>query len=235
MNYSDELDIYSASKKSTWEYEYRNKSGNKAIKNKQIFLLGYYDGTRAEKEKTDFLKKLKIAKAAVLRNDATNAQVNLVKSFFTTEQPSDGRVIVGEHDQSAINSHMATFGYFMLLSNHIQNPEVALKLYRNKDVVEKAFCNLKQRLDMKRCKVSSDESLEGKLFVQFVALSFITRIHLVMSKNGLYKNYTISSLLDELDVIEIYRFKNRNPHFSEITKKQADIYAAFSVDIMSTL
>ena len=235
VNYSDELDIYSTSKKSTWEYEFTDKSGNKVTRAKQIFLLGYYDGARAEKEKTDFLKKLKIAKAAVLRNDATTAQINLVKSFFTTEHPNDEQIIVGEHDQTAINSHMATFGYFMLLSNHMENPEKALKLYRNKDVAEKAFCNLKQRLDMKRCKVNSEDSLEGKLFVQFVALSFITRIHLVMSQNGLYKNYTISSLLDELDVIEIYRFKNRKPHFSEITKKQAVIFSAFGADIMSTL
>ena len=235
LNYNDELGIYSASKKSTWGYEYTDQSGNKAVSNKQIFLLGYYDGTRAENEKTDFLKKLRIAKAAVLTNDASTAQINFVKSFFTTEQQDDGQIIVGEHDQTAINSHMAAFGYFMLLSNHMENPEEALKLYRNKDVVEKVFCNLKQRLDMKRCKVSSEDSLEGKLFVQFVALSFITRIHLVMSQNGLYKNYTISSLLDELDVIEIYRYKNRKPHFSEITKKQFDIYAAFGADIMSTL
>jgi transposase len=45
-----------------------------------------------------------------------------------------------------------------------------LSLYRNKDLVEKAVDNVKDRLDMRRMNVSSDLSPDGKLFVEFIAL-----------------------------------------------------------------
>ena len=59
------------------------------------------------------------------------------------------------------------YGYFSLLSNSIKDPLEALEIYRSKDLIEKAFGNLKERLNMRRTSVSSDESLDGKLFVQF--------------------------------------------------------------------
>lgn len=42
-----------------------------------------------------------------------------------------------------------------------------LSHYRDKDQVEKAFMNLKDRLNMRRLQVSSERGLEGKLFVQY--------------------------------------------------------------------
>jgi len=47
----------------------------------------------------------------------------------------------------------------------------AIELYCNKDVVERAFGGLKERLNMRRLFVSSEQSLDGKLFVQFVEKS----------------------------------------------------------------
>jgi transposase len=52
----------------------------------------------------------------------------------------------------------------------------ALETYRNKDVVEKAFGNLKERLNLRRALVSSEQSLEGKLFVTFVVLIYLSHI-----------------------------------------------------------
>jgi len=73
-------------------------------------------------------------------------------------------------------------------------------VYRAKDIVEKAFGNLKERLNVQRELVSSEENLDGKLFVQFIALIYLARIDKVMRDNDLYKDYTIQELLDEMDV-----------------------------------
>ena len=64
----------------------------------------------------------------------------------------------------------------VLLNNEVKEPITALELYRNRDVVEKAFGNIKERLNCKRVLVSSDSSLEGKLFVAFVALIYLAYI-----------------------------------------------------------
>ena len=50
-----------------------------------------------------------------------------------------------------------------------------------------------------------------------------------MSNNNLYKNYSMASLLDEIDVIEIFEYKGKKNHVSEITKKQHDIFKCFDI------
>ena len=68
------------------------------------------------------------------------------------------------------------YGYFALLSNEIKDPYEALSLYRSKDIVEKAFGNLKERLNFRRMHVSSELSLNGKLFVEFIALIYLSYV-----------------------------------------------------------
>jgi len=100
-------------------------------------------------------------------------------------------------------------------------------------VIEKAFGNLKERLNMRRTSVSSDESLDGKLFVQFIALIYLSYIKKVMSDNNLFKSYTLQELLDEFDSIERFERPGRKHHISEITKKQMELYTVMGVDIPS--
>jgi len=68
------------------------------------------------------------------------------------------------------------YGFFALLTNETVDSLAALEIYRNKDVAEKAFSNLKERLNMRRTLVSSEQSLDGKLFVEFVALIYLSYI-----------------------------------------------------------
>jgi len=42
------------------------------------------------------------------------------------------------------------YGFIALLSNEIKDPIKALETYRNKDLGEKAFGNLKERLNLRR-------------------------------------------------------------------------------------
>ena len=81
---------------------------------------------------------------------------------------------------------------------------MALEIYKNNDVVEKAFGNIKARLNCKRMLVSSDASLEGKLFVEFLALIYLSYIKKQMSEKNLFNQFTIQGLLDEVDLIECF-------------------------------
>ena len=66
----------------------------------------------------------------------------------------------------------------------------------------------------------SEQSLDGKLFVQFVALIYISCIKQAMQKNNLFGTYTLQGLLDQLDVIECFGRPGKNLRVGEITKKQ---------------
>ncbi|MFZ2258150.1 MAG: transposase, partial [Clostridiaceae bacterium] len=105
-----------------------------------------------------------------------------------------------------------------------------LTLYRNKDLVEKAFGNIKERLNLRRLLVSSEKSLDGKLFVAFVALIYLSYLKKQMQDNGLFKDYTIQSLLDKLDVIECFENPGHDLRVGEVLKKQKLIYDAMGIE-----
>ena len=159
---------------------------------------------------------------------ATDAQLKRAQRLLTIKTtPVRGTRV--EYNDAAIKQHTNDFGYFVLLSNDVKEGDKALECYRNKDLVEKTFNNLKNRLDFNRTLVSSVENLEGKLFVEFVALIYIAYIHKVMKSKKLYRNYSIQSLLDELDVIERFDYQGQRARYSEMTERQREIYEAFGI------
>lgn len=132
--------------------------------------------------------------------------------------------------ESVIAEQTKNYGYFVLISNAVKDPVEALHLYRNKDLIEKAFGDLKERLNMRRTSVFSEENLEGKLFIQFIALYYLSYIKKAMTDHNLFKKYTMQELLDELDIIECFMREGKQPQLGEITQKQSDHYTAMGVD-----
>ncbi len=76
---------------------------------------------------------------------------------------------------------------------------------------------------------SSESSLEGKLFVEFVALIYLSYIQKKMEEKGMFTNYTMHELLDELDVIECFMEPGKAPIQGEVLKKQEQIYRNLDV------
>ena len=97
------------------------------------------------------------------------------------------------------------------------------------DVVEKAFRNVKERLNLRRTMTSSVSSLEGKLFVEFVALIYLSYIQKKVEEKGLFVTYTLHELLDELDMIECFMEPGKAPIQGEVLKKQEQIYRDLDV------
>ncbi|NCB80731.1 MAG: transposase [Bacilli bacterium] len=122
------------------------------------------------------------------------------------------------------------FNFILQSTNEIKDPSEALSIYRNKDLVEKAFGNLKERLSLRRLLVSSEQSLDGKLFVEFIALIYLSYIKKAMQENLLFSKYTLQGLLDQLDVIECFRRPGRDLQLGEITKHQMELYRDLGVE-----
>jgi transposase len=131
--------------------------------------------------------------------------------------------------EEALAEAKRNYGYFVLLSNEIKEAVTALEIYRNKDLVERAFENLKERLNLRRMAVSSEQSLEGKLFVQFIALIFLSYITRKMQGNNLFKNFTMREVLDEFDIIECFQTPGQQLQVGETTKRQLGHYTKFGV------
>ncbi len=78
--------------------------------------------------------------------------------------------------------------------------------------------------------MSSEKSLDGKLFVAFIALIYLSYIKKRMQDEDLFKNYTMGTLLDKLDVIECFEQKGHKIRIGEILQKQKSIYTALGVE-----
>ena len=149
------------------------------------------------------------------------------KYFEVKITPVRGTKVVAREE--ALAEAKRNYGYFALLSNEIKEAQEALEIYRNKDLVEKAFDNLKERLNLRRLVVSSEKSLDGKLFVQFIALIFLSYITRKMQKKKLFKNHTLQEILDELDIIECFEVPGQRLQVGETTKRQIELYTTLGV------
>jgi transposase len=228
-NYSTEHDIYCLSRAANWTYMQPTRGGKFVKKSKRIYVHLYYNGQKAEEEKANFIRMLAGVERVLQDGSGNEEQKTFGGRYFLVEDidGSPGKQI--EHNDKAIRERLRRCGYFALLSNELRDAKMALRVYRNKDVVEKAFYNLKNRLDMKKTAVSTSENLEGKLFVQFIALIYISYIHKRMKEKGLYENYSMQTLLDELDIIERFKYPDCQVHYSEMTQKQLDLFTALEV------
>ena len=82
---------------------------------------------------------------------------------------------------------------------------------------------------------SGQKSLDGKLFVAFIALIYLSYIKKQMQETKLFETYTIGTLLDRLDLIECFEAPGRKMRVGEVLKKQHDIYAALGIDPPTSL
>lgn len=221
--------LYAYSKTIAWNYKQdRPYKGDTIEDERRMYLHIYYSGVRALEDETSFTLKLIALKDELESGKVkTEHEKQYAKYFDVTSSPKRGvKVIV---KQKEIDQAKKNYGYFAMLSNEIKDPIKALELYRSKDLIEKAFENLKDRLSFKRTLVSSEQSLDGKLFVEFIALIVMSHIKRKMQESELFKKYTMQEMLDQIDLIECFEQKGRKLRYGEITKKQSDIYEALGI------
>jgi len=149
------------------------------------------------------------------------------KYFEVIKTPKRGRKI--KPKESAMLEATKNYGYFALLSNEVNEPMEALSLYRSKDIVEKGFGNLKERLNFRRMQVSSELSLNGKLFVEFIALIYLSYVKKMMQGAKLFEKWTLQGLLDKIDIIELFEAPEHGRVIGEITEKQREIFIALGI------
>ena len=232
-HYNSKTNLYIQTFMMDWAYsETKPRSGEVIKENRRIYAHYYYNAQHAADEKNRLNVLLDTLECELLEDRHNPENEKLYSKYYTLiTTPVRGTKIAPKQD--AIDKAEKDCGYFVLLSNDIKDPVEALEIYRGKDLIEKAFGNLKERLNMRRESVTSEENLEGKLFVQFIALIYMSYIKKAMDDGGLFKNYTMQELIDEFDVIERFQQPGKHPHLGEITEKQKKLYATMNIAVPS--
>lgn len=228
-HYSQDYQLYAYSLPVNWDYSQERPYKKDIIQaNRRMYLHLYFSPERALEDETAFNNRM-----AELQRELESGQRHpdheklYAKYFDVKSTPVRGTKVTAKEE--AMTEAKRNYGYFALVSNEIKDAVEALEIYRNKDLVEKGFNNLKERLNLRRLAVSSEKSLDGKLFVQFIALIFLSCITRKMQEKKLFKKYTMQEVLDELDVIECFEIPGQKLQVGETTKRQQELYSQLDV------
>lgn len=147
-------------------------------------------------------------------------------SIRKAESPENGYTVSIRAD--VVERSIQTAGWVVLISNDVSDAQQAMNIYRDKDVVEKGFMRLKNSIDLGRLRVHSNNAMQGKLFVGFIASVLMAGINRVMIDSALYGKYTMKELLQILAKQRIQEI-NGQSILSPSTKEQRLIYKSFNL------
>lgn len=151
--------------------------------------------------------------------------------FIITTTPVRGKKV--SYNTEAVSQYINRYaGFQALLTTRFKDPLEALQVYRDKDVVEKCFDDLKNVLDMKRLRMHSIETVDGRLFVQFIALILMSELRREMRESKLIEFYTVRELLLEMDPLTKIRYEGKyGLILTEVTKPQREILSLLKIKL----
>lgn len=178
-------ELYAASSLTSWEGH-------------RCYVHTYYDSLKAELENKKFNHLIMECYNELVAGNTCKAHESYYSKFFTVkETPKRGRKV--EYNEEALKeSRQNHVGWFVMITNDVKDREKALEIYRGKDAVEKSFDDLKNDLDMKRLRIHSTAAMEGRIFIQYIALILSARIKVIMNAAGWFKNHDMQEVIDEM-------------------------------------
>lgn len=133
-------------------------------------------------------------------------------------------------DFEKIDQAHKLLGYFMCITNDLSlSSEEIITIYRQKDVVEKHFDNLKNYTDGKRSRTHYTDTFEGKLFINFISLIYKSQIEIKLKEYFIKNNSTVDKILIELSKIKKISVNGTNRLYQPLTRKQKDILELFGI------
>ena len=153
--YNSNLELYVFTKTIAWDYEQeRPYKGDVVKEERRMYLHLYFNPDKFSDDGKAFNRKLDTLKNELLSGHRMPEHEKDYKKYFEIkETPKRGVSLTVKQD--AVDAAHERYGFFVLISNEVKDPVTALSLYRMRDVVEKAFWNVKERLNLKRTMTSS--------------------------------------------------------------------------------
>jgi len=198
--------------------------------NKRSYIHFYYnEPKRAEDMERFHTRLIDCYQELTTGNLVTTHQSDYDKFFTIKTTPKHGTKV--SYNIHVIKQYEKKYvGFQVYLSNKIKESLEALQIYRDKDVVEKGFDDFKNALDIKRLRMHSIEAVDGRLFVQFIALIYTSALRNELRKSKLIEKYTVQELLDEMKTITRITYPKKNQYvLTEISKTQRELLKTFNI------
>lgn len=193
--------VFQVTKKINWIYEpspvKNQKSTKKTQESEELYWHIYFDRQIAENARQGLFERIDRVREKIANGKALdeNEQTLLEEVFEKHEQDDTVSYSV---DNKKVDQKLRYKGYRVLVSDEISDARKAWCAYQERWIVEDTFKTLKSRLGCSRNRVSDNESLTGKTFVQFLATSIamIVRTRLRKYSEECKKNTALPMVYD---------------------------------------
>lgn len=200
---------------------------------KKEYVHVYYNGVEAEKEKITINNRFnKMDEELEKKKEKKIKKAEDVKSYekyYRLGFDENGYFMNYQRKDNEIMKLINKAGYFAIVTSKKMSAEEALETYRDRDAVEKIFRMEKTYLGNDVFRVHSEEKLESKVFVSFIAL--IIRNEIYKSLKELYKTnrkeYTVPKVLKDYERLGVIKLADEKYHIRyRLTNKQKKILKA---------
>lgn len=207
---------------------------------KERYFHIYYNSRKATTEREELEQKIDRCARYIKKHQGDNVSLDrtMLKYFdpvYYHEGKEDQKLMSAVERTDVINEEIRMCGYFVIITSEKMTAQEALDLYKGRDASEKLFRGDKSYLGNQSMRVYSNESMEAKIFVEFVALIIRNRIYTYLKKeqerSETKQNFlTVPAALRELEKIEMIKLWNKEYCFNySITATQRKILKAFDL------
>ena len=154
---------------------------------------------------------------------------------FWHEGLEDEKFMSGIERADVINREIRLCGYFVIVTSAKMTAEEALVLYKSRDASEKTFRADKSYLEARAERVYSNESVDTKIFIGFVATIIRSRIYTLLKDEAARLNkkpnyMTVPAAIKELEKIEMLKGADNEYNLDyAVTATQKTILKAFDM------
>lgn len=199
-------------------------------KRRRTYLHLYYNATQAAREFDKFTNQLLQYKLELESEQRVTAHEEMYERYFIVKQTPKRGLSVKYNDEAIKQYRKRYAGFFCILSTTFKDPIEALGVYRNKDVVENSFDDLKNQMDMKRLRVHSAKAMDSRIFLQFLALILLSQIRNVVKNSKSIKTLGTRKIMEQLESITKITYAGRyGSVVSETSPVQREILSAFDI------
>lgn len=196
--------------------------------NGKLNLYVYYNQNKATVENDNLFNKVKRLENELKSLKKVPKNIKRYDKYIEIKRNDDNTfAYIRRHD--VINNEMKYNGYTIIACTKDLDAETVLEKYRTKDVVEKAFCDLKNVLEMDRLLTQNTETTDGKIFISFIGLIIRSEFMNIISTYIKARNKTFKDIILTLNKIKLFIKDNKFYNMSALTKEQKDILKCFGI------
>lgn len=203
---------------------------------RERYIHVYYNMNKAAAEEAAFYNRLKEYEDDIKNHIGFKyTPSSNVMQYFTLTKDNDGVLVNYAKNVKAIEKRISRCGTYCIVTTEPMGALEAFTFYKGRDCSEKLFRTDKSFIGGNCIRVRSDNSMQGKIFIEFIALVIRNRMHnlikeLIVKRGKKLNYYNVSSAIAELEKIELVRCADGTYSLDHaITKKQRELLAAFGI------